>query len=144
MYNNFGDCMRIMGLDYGEARIGVSISDLLGFTAQPMDTVCEKDRCRQLEIITDLIKETNAEKVVVGLPKRMDGTEGHRAEVTRSFCKDLSEMTGIDVVMQDERLSSSEAHKMLDLGGISGKNRKTKVDKIAAVIILQSYLDSII
>ena len=73
----------------------------------------------------------------------MDGTIGHRAEYTEQFAQELSEKLGIEYVMWDERLSSTEAHRMLEMGGVSGKKRKTKVDKIAAVIILQGYLDSI-
>ena len=134
--------MRIIGLDYGEARIGVAVSDLLGTIANPLDTISEKDREKQLEKVLEVIKRERAEKIVVGLPKRMDGTLGHRAEYTKAFAEELSERCSLPLVMWDERLSSSEAHRMLESGGVSGKKRKTKVDKIAAVLILQTYLDS--
>lgn len=134
--------MRIIGLDYGEARIGVAVSDLLGTIANPLDTISERDREKQLEKVLEVIKREKAEKIVVGLPKRMDGTLGHRAEYTRAFAEELSERCSLPLVMWDERLSSSEAHRMLESGGVSGKKRKTKVDKIAAVLILQTYLDS--
>lgn len=134
--------MRIIGLDYGEARIGVAVSDIMEMIANPLDTICEKDREKQLEKVSEVIKREKAEKIVVGLPMRMDGTMGHRAEYTKEFAKDLSERCNIPYVMWDERLSSSEAHKLLDAGGVGGKKRKTKVDKIASVLILQTYLDS--
>lgn len=134
--------MRIIGLDYGEARIGVAVSDLLGTIANPLDTISEKDREKQLEKVLEVIEREKADKIVVGLPKRMDGTLGHRAEYTKAFAEELSERCSLPLVMWDERLSSSEAHRMLEAGGVSGKKRKTKVDKIAAVLILQTYLDS--
>ena len=134
--------MKILGLDYGEARIGVAVSDALGMLANPLDTISEKDRTLQLEKVCKVAREHRVEKLVVGHPKRMDGTLGHRAEYTEEFAKELSEMLGIPYVMWDERLSSTEAHRILESGGVSGKNRKTKVDKIAAVIILQGYLDA--
>lgn len=134
--------MRIIGLDYGEARIGVAVSDLLGTIANPLDTISEKDREKQLVKVLEVIEREKADKIVVGLPKRMDGTLGHRAEYTKAFAEELSERCALPLVMWDERLSSSEAHRMLDAGGVSGKKRKTKVDKIAAVLILQTYLDS--
>ena len=134
--------MRILGLDYGEARIGVAVSDALGMLATPLDTICEKDRNLQLEKTAAVARENCVEKLVVGLPKHMDGTIGHRAVYTEQFAQDLSRMLRIPYVMWDERLSSTEAHRILESGGVSGKKRKTKVDKIAAVIILQGYLDA--
>ena len=134
--------MRIIGLDYGEARIGVSVSDILETIANPLDTIEERDREKQLEKVIEVIKREKAEKIVVGVPKRMDGSLGHRAEYTREFADELAKRCELPLVMWDERLSSSEAHRMLESGGVSGKKRKTKVDKIAAVLILQTYLDS--
>ncbi len=134
--------MKILGLDYGEARIGVSVSDALEMLASPLDTICEKDRNEQLKKTAAVAKEHNVEKIVVGYPKHMDGTVGHRAQYTEEFARDLSQMLGVPYVMWDERLSSTEAHRILESGGVSGKKRKTKVDKIAAVIILQGYLDA--
>ncbi len=131
-----------MGLDYGEARIGVAVSDIMGMLATPLDTICETDREKQLEKVVEVAKQNRVEKLVVGYPKHMDGTVGHRAVYTEEFAKDAAEMLGIPYVMWDERLSSTEAHKILESGGVSGKKRKTKVDKIAAVIILQGYLDA--
>mgnify|MGYP004506029935 FL=1 len=133
---------KILGLDYGEARIGVAVSDIFGMVATPMETICEKNRDLQLKKTAEVIAGNNIGKIVVGYPKRMDGTIGHRAEYTKAFAEELSEKTGVEYVLWDERLSSTEAHRILEEGGVSGKKRKTKVDKIAAVIILQGYLDS--
>ena len=134
--------MKILGLDYGEARIGVAVSDAMGILATPLDTICEKDRQKQLEKTAEVARLYNVEMLVVGYPKHMDGTVGHRAVYTEEFAKELSSVLGIEYVMWDERLSSTEAHRILESGGVSGKRRKTKVDKIAAVIILQGYLDA--
>ena len=134
--------MKVLGLDYGEARIGVAVSDILGMLATPLDTICEKDREKQLEKVLQVIKNNNVEKLVVGYPKHMDGTVGHRAQYTEEFAEEVAQMAGIPYIMWDERLSSTEAHRILESGGVSGKKRKTKVDKIAAVIILQGYLDA--
>lgn len=134
--------MKILGLDYGEARIGVAVSDALGILATPLETISEKERRVQLEKVAQVARDNRVEKLVVGYPKHMDGTVGHRAQYTEEFAKDLSALLEIPYIMWDERLSSTEAHRILESGGVSGKKRKTKVDKIAAVIILQGYLDA--
>lgn len=134
--------MRILGLDYGEARIGMAVSDVTEMLASPLETVCEKDRKLQIEKTALAARENGVQKIVVGYPKHMDGTVGHRAVYTEEFAKELSELLQIPYELWDERLSSTEAHRILESGGVSGKKRKTKVDKIAAVIILQGYLDA--
>ena len=134
--------MKILGLDYGETRIGVAVSDVYGIVATPLETISEKNRQKQLEAVAKVAAENRVEKLVLGYPKRMDGTLGHRAEYTMAFAQDLSELTGLPFEMWDERFSSTEAHRILEEGGVSGKKRKTKVDKIAAVLILQGYLDA--
>ncbi len=134
--------MKILGLDYGEARIGVAVSDVFGIVATPLETISTHDREKQLESCAALARENRVEKLVLGLPMRMDGTHGHRAEYTEAFARDLSILTGLPYEMWDERFSSAEAHRLLEAGGVSGKKRKTKVDKIAAVLILQGYLDA--
>lgn len=133
--------MRILGLDYGETRIGLAVSDIFGIVATPLETISERDRQKQLEAVARVAKDKGAEKLVFGHPKRMDGSLGHRAEYTEAFAKDLSALTGLPYELWDERLSSAEAHRILEDGGVSGKKRKTKVDKIAAVLILQGWLD---
>ena len=114
---------KILGLDYGEARIGVAVSDIFGMVATPMETICEKNRGLQLEKAAEIVAGNNIGKIVVGYPKRMDGTAGHRAEYTKAFAEELSEKTGVEYVLWDERLSSTEAHRILEEGGVSGKKR---------------------
>ena len=87
--------MKFLGLDYGEARIGLAVSDALGIVATPLETVSEKDRNKQLEAVAAVARENRVEKLVVGHPKRMDGSLGHRAEYTEAFAKDLSDLTGL-------------------------------------------------
>ncbi|MGN1097757.1 MAG: Holliday junction resolvase RuvX [Clostridia bacterium] len=134
--------MKILGLDYGEARIGVAVSDIFGIVATPLETISQRDREKQLEAVSEVAKANGAEKLVFGLPMRMDGSMGHRAEYTKAFAEELSQRCGLPYEMWDERFSSTEAHRVLEAGGVSGKKRKTKVDKIAAVLILQGYLDA--
>ena len=135
--------MKILGLDYGEARIGVAVSDMLGMLATPLDTISEKDRQKQLEKVLQVIKENNVEKLVVGYPKHMDGTVGHRAQYTEEFAKELSDMANIPYVMWDERLTTVAADRAMMEAGIRRENRKDYVDMIAASLILQGYLDSL-
>jgi len=134
---------RIIGVDYGEARVGIAASDLLGITAQGLDTLHEKDSSKVVAHLCALAKELNAGEFVVGFPKNMNGTVGERGERTQAFAKQLGEMSGIPVKLWDERLTSSAAHGVLAESGVSGKNRKGAVDKIAAVMILQSYMASL-
>ncbi len=134
--------MKILAFDYGEARIGMAVSDAMGILATPLETISEKGREAQLAKTAEAAEREGAELLLFGLPKRMDGTRGHRADYTEDFAKELSARTGLPYAMWDERLSSAEAHRLLEAGGVSGKKRKTKVDKIAAVIILQGYLDA--
>lgn len=135
--------MKILGIDHGDARVGLAISDALGWTAQPVGTVSEHDRDRQLLAVTEKIRELKAEKVVVGLPKNMNGSIGERGEIAKEFAAQLETAAGVPVVLWDERLSSSAAHRTLAEGNVSGKKRKGKVDTLAAVFILQGYLDSL-
>lgn len=135
--------MRILGLDWGESRIGVAVSDLLGLTAQPVCVISEKYTDLQIEKIIAKATELGAEKIVIGMPKRMDGSIGGRGERTQAFASLLSEKTDLPIAFWDERLSSAAAHQTLAEGNVSGKKRKGIVDKIAAVFILQGYLDSL-
>ena len=135
--------MRILGLDWGESRTGVAVSDLLGLTAQPVCVISEKDTDAQIEKILAKAEELGVEKIVIGMPKRLDGSIGERGERTAAFASLLSEKTDLPIVFWDERLSSAAAHQTLAEGKVSGKKRKGIVDKIAAVFILQGYLDSL-
>ncbi|EOS80443.1 YqgF family RNAse H domain-containing protein [Dorea sp. 5-2] len=138
--------MRIMGLDYGSKTVGVAISDSLGITAQGIETICRKEEnklrktCARIEA---LIEEYQVERIVLGLPKHMNNEIGDRAKLSIEFGEMLRRRTGLEVVMWDERLSSVEAERFLIESKVRRENRKQYIDKIAAVFILQGYLDSI-
>lgn len=137
--------MRIMGLDYGTKTVGVAVSDPLGITAQAVETVERKaeNKLRQtLARIEALAKEYEVEKFVLGLPKHMNNDIGERAEKSIEFGEMLHRRTGIEVVMWDERLTTASAERTLIEAGVRRENRKQVIDQIAAVFILQSYLDS--
>ncbi|MBE7063603.1 MAG: Holliday junction resolvase RuvX [Ruminococcaceae bacterium] len=133
--------MRLIGLDYGDSRIGVAVSDALGLTAQPVGTLSEKTWTKQLEKLAAIVQEYGAEGFVIGMPRNMNGSVGERGEITRKFSEFLQEKTGLPVTEWDERLSSVAAHRALDEGQV--RNKKGKVDMLAAVFILQGYLDSL-
>ena len=136
--------MRIIGLDYGTKTVGVAVSDSLGITAQAVETITRKEenKLRQtLARIEALIDEYNVEEIVVGLPKNMNNTIGERAEACRDFADKLERRTGLPVIMWDERLTTVSADNVLKESGVRRENRKAVVDKIAAVLILQGYLD---
>ena len=137
--------MRIMGLDYGSKTVGVAISDPLGITAQGIEIIRrEKDtKLRQtLARIEALIKEYQVESIVLGFPKNMNNTIGDRAEKSLAFKEMLEKRTGLDVVMWDERLTTVEANRTLMEGKDRREDRSKYVDMLAAVYILQGYLDS--
>ena len=137
--------MRIMGLDYGSKTVGVAISDALYITAQGIEIVrreSENKLRKSLARIEELIKEYEVEKIVLGLPKNMNGTIGDRAEKSLAFKETLERRTGLPVVMWDERLTTVEAHRTMMEAGIRRENRDKYVDEIAAIYILQGYLDS--
>lgn len=137
--------MRIMGLDYGSKTVGVAVSDPLGITAQGVETITRKqeNKLRQtLARIEELVKEYQVSEIVVGLPKNMNNTIGDRGEKSIEFGQMLERRCGIPVKMWDERLSTVEAERCLMDSGVRRENRKQYVDKIAAVIILQNYLDA--
>lgn len=134
--------MRILGLDYGDSRIGVAVSDVMGITAQPVGVITEKDFTRQVLRVIEKAKELGAEEIVIGMPKNMNGTVGERGEKTIKFANALTEKSSLPVTCWDERLTTIAAHRTLEECEISGKKRKGLLDKIAAVFILQGYLDS--
>lgn len=136
--------MRIMGLDYGSKTVGVAVSDLLGLTAQGIEIVRRKSehKLRQtLARIEEIAKEYSVEKIVLGFPKHMNNDIGERAEKSLEFKEMLERRTGLPVVMWDERLTTVEADRTMMETGIRRENRKEYVDMIAAVFILQGYLD---
>ena len=137
--------MRILGLDFGSRTVGVAVSDPLGITAQPVEIVRRKseNKLRQtLARIEELAKEYQAERFVLGLPKNMNNTLGERAEKSLEFKAMLERRTGLPVVMWDERLTTVEAERILIESNVRREDRKKYIDKIAAVFILQGYLDS--
>lgn len=136
--------MRIMGLDYGDKTVGVAISDEMGLTAQPFETIYRerwnklRQTCKRLE---EIIIEKKVERIVVGKPLNMNGTEGERLERTREFIGMIERRTGLEVIELDERLTTMEADRILDMTGVAESGRKEYIDKMAAAIILQTYLD---
>ena len=138
--------MRSLGLDYGSKTVGVAVSDPLGLTAQSVETIWRKqeNKLRQtLARIEELAAEYQAEKIVLGLPKNMNNTIGERAEKTLEFREMLERRTGLPVVMWDERLTTVEAERTLMEASVRRENRKQYLDQLAAVFILQGYLDSL-
>lgn len=136
--------MRIIGLDYGTKTVGVAVSDELCITAQAVETITRSDTNKlrkTLARIEELISEYGAEEIVVGFPKNMNNTVGEWGEQCREFADKLERRTGLPVVMWDERLSSVSAEQVLIESGVRRENRKAVIDKIAASIILQGYLD---
>lgn len=133
---------RIMGLDVGDKTIGVAISDLLGLTAQGITTIYRKSNREDYGILKDLIDEYDIKKVVVGLPKNMNGSIGPQGDKTIKFAEKLKNKFDIDMIYQDERLSTKSAEKMLIAGDVRRKKRKKVIDKVAATFILQTYLDT--
>ncbi|MCI8583082.1 MAG: Holliday junction resolvase RuvX [Dorea sp.] len=137
--------MRIMGLDYGSKTVGVAMSDPLGITAQAVETIWRKEEnklrktCAHIE---ELIREYEVERIVLGLPKHMNNDIGERAKKALEFGEMLRRRTGLEVVMWDERLTTVEAERTLIENKVRRENRKQYIDKIAAVFILQGYLDS--
>ena len=138
--------MRILGLDYGSKTVGVAVSDPLGFTAQGLETIWRKqeNKLRQtLARIEELVSEYQVETIVVGYPKNMNNTLGERAEKALEFKEMLERRTGLPVVMWDERLTTVEANRTLMEANVRRENRKQYLDELAAVFILQGYLDSL-
>ncbi len=134
---------RILALDLGKRRIGLAISDELGITAQGLDTLQRTNLREDLAHLADLITEKNAGLILMGNPIHMSGREGRQAEYTRDFAERLKEKTGLPLVYWDERLTSVEAGRVLRDSGISIEKRARAVDRLSAVILLASYLDSL-
>ena len=137
--------MRIMGLDYGSKTVGVAVSDPLFLTAQGVEIIRRKSpgKLRQtLARIEELIREYEVDRIVLGYPKHMNNSEGERCEKTVEFKDMLVRRTGLEVILEDERLTTVMADRAMMEGGIRREDRKDYVDKLAAVFILQGYLDS--
>lgn len=136
--------MRIIGIDYGQARVGIAVSDLSNTIASAVGTVEARYYPERISKTANIINEYKPCRLVVGLPKNMDNTEGHSAQAAREFASSLMEQTGVEVDFYDERLTTVSAHRTMNELNIRGsKKRRNVVDTIAAVILLQAYLDSI-
>ena len=138
--------MRVLGLDYGSKTVGVAISDPLGITAQGVETIWRKQEIllrQTLARIEELVSEYHVEKIVLGYPKNMNNTIGERAQKSLEFKEMLERRTGLEVIMWDERLTTVEANRTLMEASVRRENRKQYLDQLAAVFILQGYLDSL-
>ena len=136
--------MRILGLDYGSKTVGVALSDATCLIAQPLETIerKQKNKLRQTYArIEALVVEHDVDKIVLGLPKMMNNTEGPRVQATRECAENLERRTGLPIIFEDERLTTVEANRILEETGVCVSGRKEHIDKMAAAIILQSYLD---
>jgi len=133
--------LRILGLDYGNKRVGVAVSDSLGWTAQPLSTLKMHGHQELLLEIKEYIDKYAVEKIVVGMPYNMDGSVGKRAEITQAFVNFLKNNLELPIIIQDERLTTSQAKNILLEADVSRQGRKKVIDKMAAALILQSYLD---
>ena len=132
--------MRIMAIDYGDARTGVAVSDAMGMLAGFTTVIHSRKSEVVLEELKKLIAEHGAEELVMGFPRNMDGTEGPRADLYREFAARLEEVTGMAVNLWDERRTTVEAHQILHASGKKMKNHKKNVDAVAATLILEGYL----
>ncbi len=133
---------RILGVDYGDARTGLAVSDLSGTLASGIGTVKATGMRKTAELVAEAAKKNEATHIVLGLPVNMNGTEGPRAEKARAFAEMLTGLTGLEVTLFDERLTTSAAHRIMNLTDTRGAKRKGNVDTLSAEIILQDYLDS--
>ena len=132
--------MKIMAIDYGDARTGIAISDALGMLTGFTTVIHAYTQDKVAAAIADLIKEHQVTELVMGFPKNMDGSEGPRAELYKSFAAVLEEVTGLKPVLWDERRTTVDAHRILSQNNVRGKKRKNTVDAVAASLILEGYL----
>ena len=135
--------MRILGLDYGSRRIGVAICDELGMTAHGLATIARRNREADLDTIAELVRHHDVERIVIGYPLRLDGSEGIQCEKINRFIRRLEMRSSIPVIRWDEALSTKEAEELLRRRGIHREKRREVVDRVAASVILQGYLDAV-
>ena len=136
--------MRILGIDYGDARVGIAVSDPLMLTAQGIKTLPNKVFDKMLESLDEIYNEYKPEKIVLGFPKNMDGSVGFRGDLTLEFKKTLEEKyPKSEIILYDERLSTVMADRFLSATNTRGSGRKKVIDTVSAAVILQNYLDSI-
>jgi putative Holliday junction resolvase len=133
---------RVLGLDIGSKRIGIAVSDELGLTAQGLRTLNARPREEAVRVLHELVREYRIREIVVGLPVNMDGSSGPGAEAVREFSRTLEEALPVPIHFVDERMTSSQAERVLLEGNVSRKKRRAVRDRLAAVLILQSFLDA--
>ncbi len=133
--------MRVLGLDVGEKTIGVAISDLLGITAQGLEVIRRISKKQDFERLVQLINDYEVGKIVIGMPRRTDGTYGPEADKVKEFARSLEKYVTITIEFWDERFSTVAAEKILLQGDVSRSKRRKVIDKVAASVILQAYLD---
>lgn len=133
--------MKILAVDYGDARTGIARCDKFESIASPVGTVAEWNVDKCLKKVADIVKTEQSELIVVGLPVNMDGSQGERAQKCRDFAAKLSELTGVETVMWDERVTTVQAIGILNQTNVRGKKRKDVIDTVAATLILESYMD---
>ena len=132
--------MRVLAIDYGDARTGIAISDIMGMIVGQTTVIHSRNAQKTAAEIARIVKESGAEKLVMGFPRNMDGSEGPRADLYREFAVLIEETTGMNVVLWDERRTTVEAHNILSDCNYHGKKRKNTVDAVAASLILEGYL----
>jgi len=132
---------RILGIDVGDKRIGVAVTDPLQITAQGVMTVKRKTRDDDLEAFRQLVEKYEIKRIVAGLPVNMDGSESAQTRKTVNFCQFIKKRLGVEIIYMDERLTSSWSERVLIEGNVSRENRKDYIDMLAAQLILQSYMD---
>lgn len=133
--------MKIIALDIGTVRIGIATSDIMEIIASAYEVYRRKNLDSDVKYIAELVSKLDAGEIVIGLPLKLDGSEGQSVEMAKSFGEKLSELTNVPIVYQDERLSTVSAQRVLIESGMRREKRKDKVDSIAATFILQTYLD---
>lgn len=133
--------MKIMSIDYGDVRTGIAISDIRGILASPYTVIKETYQPKLVTKLVEIINENKIEKIVIGLPRNMDGSYGYRCDECKSLGVAINEAIDIEIVFEDERLTTVMAHNVLSSNNVRGQKRKDNVDAVSAVMILQSYLD---
>lgn len=133
--------MRILGIDYGDARVGVAVSDIMGFMANGIKTI--KNTKHLMDELSEIINEYKPQKIVIGLPKNMDGTEGFRVDATKEFAENLKSIYSGEIIFEDERLTTVGAERYLNSTNTRGKKRKEIIDTVSACLILEQYLNKI-
>ena len=132
--------MRVMAIDYGERRTGLAVTDELGITAQGLDTVVTKDEKKIPDLVAKVALERGVGSILLGLPRNMDGSEGEKCEKVRAFAEALKEKLDVPIVFWDERMTSMQAHRVMQEMNMKTRGNKEEVDRIAATLILQEYL----